>query len=216
MFQGQVYSYEDFWALRGVSFSVAKGESMGIVGENGSGKSTLLKLIPGIIRPTKGQVSALGKIAPILELGAGFHPELTVKENLLVFGVAIGIESDQIKKKTEEMIEFAEVHRFADSKLRNLSSGMQVRVAFAVVVQSEADIFLIDEALAVGDIGFQRKCIDAFQNFRNKGKTLVIVSHNPDHISKLCDRAILLYQGQITSEGDPATVIGDYVKTVHA
>lgn len=215
IFRDQTYTYEDFWALRGISLAVRQGESLGILGKNGSGKSTLLRLIPGILRPTKGTIDVNGRIAPILELGVGFHPELTVTENLILFGAAIGIGSAELEKRTTNMIRFAEVERFEDSKLRSLSSGMQVRVAFSVVIQSNADIFLIDEALAVGDIGFQRKCIEAFQNFRNEGKTLVIVSHNPDHISKLCDRAILLDQGQISSDGDPAAVIGDYVKSVH-
>src|SRR5271165_2578656 len=169
MFESKRMAYEEFWAVKGVSFNLRKGESLGIMGVNGSGKSTLLKLIAGTIRPTRGEIHVRGKIAPILELGLGFHPELSVKDNAKIYASLMGIKNREFKSRLNSILKFAELERFSDALLKNLSSGMQARLAFAVAIESDPDIFVIDEALAVGDIAFQTKCLDKFRDFQRKG-----------------------------------------------
>ena len=161
-------TYEEFWALKKINFSVNYGESIGIIGANGSGKSTLLKIIANIFRPDKGKVNVSGRIAPILQLGVGFHPELTVQENILIYASIMGLKNKEIRKRINSILQFSNLERFKDANLKNLSSGMQMRLGFSTAIETDPDIFLIDEALVVGDMEFQQKCIDKFKQFKEK------------------------------------------------
>lgn len=208
-------SYEEFWALKGVSFQVGKKETFGIIGENGSGKSTLLKLLTRILRPNQGEIGVDGKVSALLELGAGFHPELTGRENIYLNGSILGFSNREIDKKLDEIISFAELERFIDIPVKNYSSGMYVRLGFAIAINVDPDILLIDEVLAVGDELFQRKCTDKIFEFKLKGKTIVIVSHNLGAIRNLCDRAIWIHEGEIKAEGETKQVIETYLKCIN-
>jgi lipopolysaccharide transport system ATP-binding protein len=194
--EGRRYTYEDFWALKDVSFTLAQGESLGIIGPNGSGKSTLLKVIARVMKPNKGKVDTSGTIASVLELGIGFHGDLTVKENALVYGTIMGIPRLDIKKRIQSILDFADLVRFQDAKLKNLSSGMQVRLAFSIAIQTQADIFLIDEALAVGDTKFQEKCLNRFRDLKDEGKSIVVVSHSMDLVKNFCQKTLYLLNGE--------------------
>jgi lipopolysaccharide transport system ATP-binding protein len=205
------YSYEEFWALRGVSFELEHGESLGIIGPNGSGKSTLLKLMAKIIRPDRGTILTSQSVAPVLELGIGFHGDLTAKENIMVYGVIMGLRLSEMKKRTASVLEFAGLNRFQDAKLRNLSSGMQVRLAFAIAIETQANIFLIDEALAVGDAEFQQKCLDKFHEFKKKGKSIVLVSHEMNLIKRFCEKTLYLQRGEPRVFGQSEEAITQYV-----
>jgi len=216
LFGGRRSTFEEFWALRNVTFNVPKGRSIGIIGENGSGKTTLLRLIANVMKPDQGRISVRGRIAPMLELGLGFHPELTAKENVVVFGALMGLQRNRLKKQIETIIEFAELKRFEDAPLKTLSSGMQMRLAFSVAVQTDADIILVDEALAVGDMGFQQKCFSKFKEFRSNGKTIVLVSHALNLVKEFCEEALLLSKGEMISFGETETVVNEYVKRVQA
>lgn len=207
-------TYEEFWALNGLSFSVERGLSMGVIGRNGSGKSTLLKLIANILRPDKGNIKVTGKVASILELGVGFHPDLTVKENILIYGSIMGLKNKEIKKRINNILDFSNLQRFRDAKLKNLSSGMQMRLGFSTAIETEPDIFLIDEALAVGDMEFQKKCMDKFRQFKEEKKTILLVSHSLDLVREFCEETILLSKGEMVSSGKTDDVIGIYEKTV--
>ena len=207
-------TYEEFWALKGVSFSVERGISMGVIGKNGSGKSTLLKLIANILRPDKGNIKVTGKVASILELGVGFHPDLTVKENILIYGSIMGLKNREIKKRINKILDFSNLQRFRDAKLKNLSSGMQMRLGFSTAIETEPDIFLIDEALAVGDMEFQKKCLDKFRQFKEEKKTILLVSHALDLVREFCEETILLSKGEMVSSGKTDDVISIYEKTV--
>jgi lipopolysaccharide transport system ATP-binding protein len=209
--EGKRYAYEEFWALKQVSFELAEGESLGIIGPNGSGKSTLLKLIAGVMRPDVGTIRTDGAIAPVLELGIGFHPDLTVKENALIYGVLMGLRRSEMKKRTEGILDFAGLTRFQDAKLKNLSSGMQVRLAFSIAIQTEPDIFLVDEALAVGDAEFQQKCLDKFRQFKKEGKSIVLVSHGMDLVTSFCEKALYLKNGEVRSFGPSEEVTNLYL-----
>jgi ABC-2 type transport system ATP-binding protein len=187
--------------LKNVSFEVNKGEFFGIVGRNGSGKSTLLKMLAGIYQPTKGQIHVHGKLVPFIELGVGFNPELTGKENVYLNGALLGFSKEEVEAFYDEVVEFAELEQFMDKKLKNYSSGMQVRLAFSMAVQAKADILLIDEVLAVGDADFQRKCFNYFKQLKKNKKTVVFVSHDMDAVREFCDRAILIEQGKIVTSG---------------
>ncbi|VVB97049.1 putative ABC transporter ATP-binding protein [uncultured archaeon] len=215
MLKGSRYSYEEFWALRNVSFTVKRGETIGIIGENGSGKSTLLKVIAGVLYPDNGRVTVNGRIAPFLELGVGFQPELTAEENVYLYGSIMGMDRAQIKNKINDIFEFAELEKFRNAKLKNFSSGMYARLAFSTAISTEPDIILIDEALAVGDEAFQRKCYDTINEFRREGKTIVFVSHGMETVKQLCERSILLNQGQIGSIGYSEKVVSDYHVSMH-
>jgi ABC-2 type transport system ATP-binding protein len=199
-------------ALRSVSFEVKKGEFFGIVGRNGSGKSTLLKMLAGIYQPTEGQISVSGKLVPFIELGVGFNPELTGRENVYMNGALLGFSKKEVDRRYDKIVEFAELSRFMDQKLKNYSSGMQVRLAFSVAIMAEADILLIDEVLAVGDADFQRKCYDYFKSLKKSGKTVVFVTHDMSAVQDYCDRAILIDDGKIVSEGDATAVSEEYLK----
>lgn len=208
--EGERFTYEQFWALKEVSFRLDKGESLGVVGENGSGKSTLLKIIANIIRPTKGKVTLNGTIAPILELGVGFHPEVSLKDNVMIYGSIIGLDNATTRSKLGTIFEFAGLERFQDSKLKNLSSGMQMRLAFSVATEVDPDVFLVDEALAVGDMDFQEKCTRRFAEMQERGKSLILVSHSLDLIRKFCPTTLLLSKGEMVALGPTESVLRSY------
>jgi len=192
--------YVEFWVLKNVNLSIRKGEVVGITGPNGSGKSTLLKIIAGVIYPDEGRVEVLGKITPILELGIGFNPELTALENVRLYGALIGMSRKDIERKIEEIFGFAELEKFRNMKLKNYSSGMYARLAFATAIATEPEILLIDEVLAVGDTSFQKKCIAKIKELKNNGTTMVVVSHSIDLLKEVCDKIYLLRDGRIYSE----------------
>jgi len=212
--EGRRFTYEEFWALKAINFSVEYGESIGVIGENGSGKSTLLKVIANILRPNRGKVKASGKIAPILELGVGFHPDLTVKENVSVYGSIMGLKNSEVKRRMSSMLEFSSLERFKDAKLKNLSSGMQMRLGFSVAIETNPDIFLIDEALAVGDMEFQQKCMNKFKEFKGEKKTIVLVSHALNLVKEFCEKTVFLSRGEMISFGKTDDVVNEYVKHV--
>jgi lipopolysaccharide transport system ATP-binding protein len=214
--EGRRYSYEEFWALKGINFGLEHGESLGIIGPNGSGKSTLLKLLAHVMRPDKGKIKTNGNAAAVLELGIGFHGDLTVKENALIYGVIMGIPRSEVKKQTDSIIEFAGLTRFQDAKLKTLSSGMQVRLAFSIVIQTDADMFLVDEALAVGDAEFQEKCLDKFREFKKEKKSIVLVSHSMDLIRGYCEKTLYLLNGEPRALGPSEEVTNRYVEDMSA
>jgi ABC-type polysaccharide/polyol phosphate transport system ATPase subunit len=195
--------YRELNALRGISFDVHKGEFFGIVGRNGSGKSTLLKIMASIYAADAGRIRMAGRLAPFIELGVGFNMDLTARENVLLNGVMMGLSRREAGAKLDEVLEFAELEEFVELKLKNYSSGMLVRLAFAVMVQADADIMLIDEVLAVGDASFSQKCMDVFQERRDAGKTIVLVTHDMATVQGLCDRAMLIHDGEQGYTGDP-------------
>lgn len=198
--------------LKSVSFNVKKGEFFGIVGRNGSGKSTLLKILAQIYQPTKGKVSTDGKLVPFIELGVGFNPELTGRDNVYLNGAMLGFSKKEIDTFYRDVVDFAELAEFMDKKLKNYSSGMQVRLAFSMAIRAKADILLIDEVLAVGDDAFKRKCYDYFRGLRENNTTAVFVSHDMEAVKSFCDRAIMIDDGSIVSEGDVVKVSDEYTK----
>jgi lipopolysaccharide transport system ATP-binding protein len=204
-------TYETFTVLKDVNFEVEKGECIGIIGDNGSGKSTLLKIIANILRPTKGTVSVKGKLTPFLELGVGFQPELTVRENVGVYATVMGLSRKEIKGSTDEVIEFAGLRKFEDTKLKNLSSGMQVRLAFSTAIQTDPDVLLVDEVLAVGDMEFQQKCFDVFNKYRKEGVTILFVSHDLGAVRRFCDRTLLLGESEQRAFGETENILDEYV-----
>lgn len=199
-------TYEKQEALRGISIEIKKGEFFGIVGRNGSGKSTLLKLLAGIYAPTKGEVHVRGMLTPFIELGVGFNMELSGRENVYLNGALLGFSRKEMGAMYDDIVAFAELERFMDQKLKNYSSGMQVRLAFSIAIRAKSDILLIDEVLAVGDMNFQKKCFDYFEELKRKGQTIVLVSHDMDAIVKFCNRAALITKGKISIIGDPEQV----------
>jgi ABC-2 type transport system ATP-binding protein len=203
--------YTTFHALRGVSFQVAKGELLGIAGRNGSGKTTLLKLLASIYRADRGRIRLGGTLAPFIELGVGFNANLTARENVLLNGVMMGLTPREARSRFDAVIEFAELEEFVEMKLKNYSSGMRMRLAFSMMVQSDADLMLIDEVLAVGDARFGRKCVDTLQRLREEGRTILFVTHAMESLKSLCDRAILLEDGVIDLAGDPEEVAQRYL-----
>jgi ABC-2 type transport system ATP-binding protein/lipopolysaccharide transport system ATP-binding protein len=197
-------NYHNFEALKDVSFDVHRGEMVGLIGRNGSGKSTLLKIISGIYRPSEGKVTVHGSIAPLLELGAGFHYELTGRENIILSGLLMGYSKKEMAVREESIIQFAEIGEFIDAPVKQYSSGMYIRLAFAVATEIDPDILVIDEILAVGDVGFQQKCFERLHHYRKQNKTILFVSHSPTQVLDLCDRVILIDKGEIAFDGDPA------------
>jgi lipopolysaccharide transport system ATP-binding protein len=200
----------DFIALKNISFTVHEGETLGIIGENGAGKSTLLKILAGILLPTNGQVSIDGHITGLLELGTGFNPELTGLKNIYMNGLLLGMSKEEIDRKLNSIIEFTELGSFIDEPIKVYSSGMLMRLAFSVSIHSEPQAFVVDEALSVGDAYFQQKCMNRIQKFRENGGSIVFVSHDMNAVKILCDRALLLKNGEIVEEGNPDTVINTY------
>lgn len=201
-----------FWALQDVNFEIKKGSTIGVIGPNGSGKSSTLGLVTGTIYPTTGYVKTHGRISSLLELGAGFHPDLTGRENIFLNAAILGIPREDISKRVDHIIEFSNLHGFIDQPVRNYSSGMYVRLGFAVAIEMNPDILLIDEVLAVGDIAFQLKCLDRIRNFQRRGKTLLFVSHALQTVEEFCDEAFLIHKGHLVKRGNPSDVILDYIK----
>jgi ABC-type polysaccharide/polyol phosphate transport system ATPase subunit len=204
--------YREHHALRGVSFDVAQGEFFGIVGRNGSGKSTLLKIMASIYRPDAGRVRMAGRVAPFIELGVGFNPELTARENGVLNGLLMGLTLREARRRLDAVVDFAELGEFVELKLKNYSSGMMVRLAFAVMVQADADIMLVDEVLAVGDAAFGQKCMDVFHERRRAGKTIVLVTHDMSTVQSLCHRALLLDDGETVYLGEPEQAALEYYR----
>lgn len=209
LFTGKSWAKE-FWALKDVSFSLKRGETLGIIGPNGAGKSTILKILAGVTKPTKGKVMVKGKVAPLIELGAGFHPELTGRENIYLNGSILGLRKAEIDKKFKNIVDFAELWDFIETPIKYYSSGMHMRLGFSVAISIEPEILLIDEILAVGDATFQKKCIQKMDEFKKKGVTIVFVSHNLGAIKDFCQRVIWLDKGRIKEEGGPEKVIAVY------
>jgi ABC-type polysaccharide/polyol phosphate transport system ATPase subunit len=212
---GKSYNYEVFEALKDVSFKVKKGETFGIIGQNGSGKSTLLKILAGVLIPDRGHIKVKDKIAPFLELGVGFQPDLTAIENAYLYGSIMGITRAKMNYEIDSIFDFAELDKFRDTKLKNFSSGMYARLAFATAISTDPDILLIDEALSVGDESFQQKCSEKIRAIRQKGKTIVFVSHDLNSVKNLCNRCLLLNQGSIVDIGDTEHVIENYHKIIN-
>jgi len=208
--------YREFWALRGVSLDVRRGETVGVMGRNGSGKSTLLQLICKTVRPTVGRVETVGRVAALLELGAGFNPEFSGRDNVCVNAAILGLAPNEIKDRFDEIVAFAELAPFIDQPVKTYSSGMYVRLAFAVAVSVDPDILVVDEALAVGDEAFQRKCFARIEAFQRQGGTILFVSHSPSTILELCSRAVLLDQGEHLLTGSPNEVVAWYQKLLYA
>ena len=200
----------DFWAVNDVSFTVARGEALGIIGHNGAGKSTILKLLYNITRPTRGEITIDGKLSALIEVASGFHPELTGRENVYLNGSLLGMRRAEITAKLPSIIEFAGVAPFIDTPVKRYSTGMYLRLGFAIAAHLEADILLLDEVLAVGDANFQAKCINRVTELKRAGKTIVFVSHNLSAVENLCDRALLLDHGRVITSGAPKAVIAEY------
>ncbi|MDZ7785834.1 MAG: ABC transporter ATP-binding protein [Candidatus Saccharibacteria bacterium] len=212
LFQKKSKRTEIQHALKDISLDIKKGEFFGIVGRNGSGKSTLLKMLAGIYQPTKGDIKINGRLVPFIELGVGFNPELTGRENVYLNGALLNFSEQEVDDFYDEVVEFAELERFMDKKLKNYSSGMQVRLAFSMAVRAQADILLVDEVLAVGDADFQRKCFEYFKLLKKNKKTVVFVSHDMDAVREYCDRAVLIDKSKIVLEGKPEKISQAYTK----
>jgi len=207
---------EELWALRDVSFSVERGEALGIIGPNGSGKSTALKLISRILEPTSGEIRVNGRVSALLELGAGFHPDLTGRENIFLNGSLLGLSRREMEAQFARIVEFAELERFIDTPIKHYSTGMTMRLGFAVAIHVQPDILLVDEVLAVGDQSFQARCLDKISELRSQGVTIVFVSHNLEAVQGLCDRALWLQDGEIRAHGSTEQVIDRYLEWVTA
>ncbi|MBX2852045.1 MAG: ABC transporter ATP-binding protein, partial [Phycisphaeraceae bacterium] len=204
-------TYEEFWALKDINFDVGIGEVVGIIGRNGAGKSTLLKVLSRITEQTTGRITLRGRMASLLEVGTGFHPELTGRENIYLNGAVLGMARTEIKRKFDEIVAFAEVAKFLDTPVKRYSSGMYVRLAFAVAAHLEPEILVVDEVLAVGDMDFQRKCLGKMDEVSKQGRTVLFVSHNMATIARLCERSIMLKQGQLVLDGATGDVINEYL-----
>ncbi|HHH82505.1 MAG TPA: ABC transporter ATP-binding protein [Chloroflexi bacterium] len=204
--------YVDHWALQNVTLDVGKGEILGIIGRNGAGKSTLLKCIAGVLYPTKGRVFVAGRVAPLLGLGAGFHPELTGRENVYLYGALLGYRRREIEQRFDEIVDFADLWDFIDSPLRTYSGGMSLRLGFAVATARDADILLVDEVLAVGDAQFQAKCIQRMQDYRDRGTSILFVSHDLGAIREICTRVTWLDKGEMRLVGSPGPVVDAYLE----
>jgi lipopolysaccharide transport system ATP-binding protein len=206
--------YEDFYALRDVSFEVADGEALGVIGHNGSGKSTLLKCMAGILRPNSGSIDVHRRMSALLELGAGFHPDLSGRDNIFLNAAILGMGRREIAKRFDDIVEFSGLEGFIDSLVKTYSSGMYVRLAFAVAINVDPDMLLIDEILAVGDVTFQQRCMEKFVDFREEGRTLVLVTHDLGSVRNFCDRAVWLEHGEVQGEGSPADLVDQYTEAM--
>ncbi len=199
--------YREFWALRNITLRIEPGQSVALVGRNGAGKSTLLKVVARVVRPTAGRVVVRGSMAAMIELGAGFHPELTGRENIFLNGAMLGYSEQQMRRKFDSIVDFSELEAFIDSPLRTYSSGMQARLGFAVVAEVDPELLIVDEVLAVGDEAFQKKCTDRMRGFRRRGTTLLYVSHSLDHVHELCDEAVWIEEGRALFRGPAREVV---------
>lgn len=208
----RIESEEEFWALRNVSFEITRGERVGFIGRNGAGKSTLLKILSRITEPTTGRVEIRGRVASLLEVGTGFHPELTGRENIYLNGAILGMKRREIQSKFSEIVEFAEISRFLDTPVKRYSSGMYVRLAFAVAAHLEPELLVVDEVLAVGDVSFQEKCLGKMEGVAREGRTVLFVSHNLQAIERLCDRALYLKGGECVFDGTSTDACASYLK----
>jgi len=206
------YSYTQFWGLRNVSFDIEKGRMLGIIGRNGSGKSSLLKVLSGIYSPDEGSFQINGRVSALIELGAGFHPELTGRENIILNGAILGYSREEMAAKFDDIVSFSGVGKFIDSPVKNFSSGMELRLGFSVAVHSEPDVMLIDEVLAVGDKQFKKKCYKKIEEFREKGVTILLISHNMDEVNNYCETCLWLDKGNISAIGEPKKVTREYEK----
>ena len=205
---------ETFTALNDVSLTVPKGQTLGVIGRNGSGKSTLLKLVAGITKPSSGTVKVAGRISALIELGAGFHPEISGRENVFINGIMLGLTKREIAQRFDEIVEFAELREFIDAPVKTYSSGMYMRLGFAVAIHVDPDVLLVDEVLAVGDEGFTHKCLDKFAEFKRRGKTILLVTHSLGMVERFCDEALWLDGGRIKGSGDPKRIVGAYITNV--
>lgn len=213
--RGRRARFEEFWALNDVSFEISKGSTFGIIGTNGSGKSTLLKCLTGILTPDKGKITMDGDIAALLELGAGFHPDLTGRENIHLNGAILGMSSKQIDDRYTDIVEFSELGRFIDTPVKNYSSGMTVRLGFSIAINVDPEILIIDEVLAVGDENFQQKCREKIEDFRQQGKTIILVSHGLSDVANLCDDVVWLDKGRVKKIGTAVEVVNKYNAESH-
>src|SRR2546422_2327206 len=205
---------QTFSALKDVSFTVTGGRTFGIIGSNGSGKSTMLKLVAGITKPTSGSVKVHGRVSALIELGAGFHPEISGRENVFINGIMLGLSKREVARRFDEIVEFAELQDFIDAPVKTYSSGMYMRLGFAVAIHVNPDVLLVDEVLAVGDEGFTHKCLDKFSEFRRRGKTILLVTHSLNVVERFCDEAVWLDEGVVRAHGDPRRVVDAYLTAV--
>src|SRR5438067_6233396 len=205
---------ETFPALTDVSFTVPKGSTYGVIGRNGSGKGTALKLVAGITKPTTGVVRVQGRISALIELGAGFHPEISGRENVFINGIMLGLTKRQIQERFDDIVEFAELREFIDAPVKTYSSGMYMRLGFAVAIHVDPDVLLVDEVLAVGDEAFTHKCLDKFAEFKRRGKTILLVTHSLTIVERFCDDAVWLDEGTVRAQGDPRRVVDSYLTAV--
>jgi lipopolysaccharide transport system ATP-binding protein len=211
---GKQYDYEPLYALKDINLQVREGEFLGVIGKNGSGKSTLLKVISRIYPPSQGSVTVSGEIFPMLELGVGFQPEFSVKENIYLYGTMLGFTRKELNGRLKGIVEYAGLERFIDAKLKTLSMGMMLRLGFSIAIQSNASIFLVDEVLAVGDKDFQERCEEQFRRLKKEGKTIVFVSHDLSSVQRFCDRAIILKDGVLVNTGSPGQMIEFYTQGI--
>lgn len=206
--------HENLQVLKNISFEIKKGEMFGIVGKNGAGKTTLLRLISGIFKPDQGKIVTNGTVTPLLNLGIGFEQDLTAKTNVIQYGILLGFKKEEITKKVDKILRFAELEKFADTKLKNFSSGMYARLAFSTAMEIDPDIIIIDEALHAGDMSFQKKAFNAILSFKKRGRTVIVVTHDMRPIQENCDRALFLNNGIIESIGDPQEVVSRYIQSL--
>ena len=213
--RGKRAKYEEFWALQDISFEIESGTSFGIIGSNGSGKSTLLKCLAGILTPDKGSIAVRGRIAALLELGAGFHPEMSGRENIFLNGAILGMTQKELLQKMDSIVEFAGLEEFIDTPVRNYSSGMTVRLGFAIAINVDPEILIIDEVLAVGDSAFQQKCHEKIEEFKHDGRTIILVSHGLGDVAQLCKTVAWIEKGHLEAIGDGYDVVGEYLGEAH-
>jgi ABC-type polysaccharide/polyol phosphate transport system ATPase subunit len=214
LMRGRVSKFEEFWALEDISLSIHKGETLGLVGSNGSGKSTLLKTLAKIYWPDRGQIEYFGRMSALLEVGSGFHPELTGRENIYLNGSILGMKKKEIDLRFDKIVEFSGVSKFIDQPVKNYSSGMYVRLGFSVAIHVEPDILVVDEVLAVGDAAFQKQCFQRFKELKKQGTTIILVTHDLDAMNQLCDQAVWIKNGLVEMKGQSKKVSTSYLKSI--
>lgn len=214
LMRGRISKFEEFWALEDISLSIQKGETLGLVGSNGSGKSTLLKTLAKIYWPDRGKIEYFGRMSALLEVGSGFHPELTGRENIYLNGSILGMKKKEIDLRFDKIVEFSGVSKFIDQPVKNYSSGMYVRLGFSVAIHVEPDILVVDEVLAVGDAAFQKQCFQRFKELKQQGTTIILVTHDLDAMNQLCDRAVWIKNGLVEMQGQSRKVSTSYLKSI--